>query len=624
MEGAGRRIPAWKRLGLKLKSGQSAGTTQENQVNVAEHHHGEARVSAAINSNSDHNAPDRVDESTQSLGKRKHPAEDGIQKVRKSRKTEEQHESHGRTGQIAPTITSLDNGAAAPLPSTTASDKPRPKGDPNYRQKKGRKSDQYDSRKPTPRLPPETSGAQRPQQPRTPSLSPGQLDLASDGATLLVSTETDFPASAAVATQKNTRTLAKGDTKSASSSMAPRIDRRKSVTFTPDTKTVDGNSASNLFKKWAQEQKGAGAEFSQTEVAQFAPPPKSHPANGLPAASPPSAKSEKKERKSEKKVKKSASVLQPRTSDHSKEILLVEAHQEPIPDNEEATIPAASKGKKKDISRYTDYLAQYHNDRPNWKFNKARQNDILENALNIFRIPDSHSEALIAYVKGLQGAGVIQRLKQRCAIAIEELDAEMSTMDDAEVRKAAEEEALHERLSRERKRRRLEGDIENMLDHPYSEGYIRRLKKGRAQALLTALSLAAPAPAPASALAPAPAPAPEIPKYRTMKGLSKKFSPEPERPSAPIRQPRKKKRRTEVSSNESSDSSSSEDSGESDSESGSASSASSEAGDSTSDESSSGDEAPGSASDGSSSSDSGSDSRSGPEDASSDSDSDST
>jgi hypothetical protein len=66
-------------------------------------------------------------------------------------------------------------------------------------------------------------------------------------------------------------------------SLSPsKADRRKSVTFTPDTKTSDGNSASNLFKKWVAEQKGSGADFTQAEVSQFTEPPKVHIANSNP------------------------------------------------------------------------------------------------------------------------------------------------------------------------------------------------------------------------------------------------------------------------------------------------------------------------------------------------------
>jgi hypothetical protein len=619
MDHAARRTPAWKRLGLKLKNDQSGGETRQDENHVAEHQHGESHTARSGSPDVGLHASVKVQESSPSLGKRKHAAEDDGQIVKKSRKVQTHDSPHEEVGQTAPTFTQLDGGATAPTSKAAdPSDKPRPKGDPNYRKKKGRKNDQHNSRKSAPAMVVET-------RPRTPSLSPGPPDQLSDGATLLVSTETDFPDSSSAAAHKSTKKLGKGrDSNSASSSLSPRIDRRKSVTFTPDTKTADGNSASNLFKKWAHEQKGSSAEFSQSEVVQFAPPPKSHPANDIPTPNSTDTKAEKNVRKAERKAKKSAPGSQLGPSDPKPQ----EAQQELVGNSEQTATTAVSGGKKKDTSRYTDYLMQYHSDRSNWKFNKAKQNDVLDNALNVFRIPEDYLEALIAYVKGLQGAGVIERLKQRCASAIEELDREIDAMDDAETRKAMEEEALQERLSKERKRRRLEGDVEGLLGHPHSDGYIRRLKRRRAQALMTALNLAAPAPAPA------PAPVPRT--NGISKNLSRKFSdsPEPVRPLVQRKAAKKNKQRSmNVSSDESSESSSSdgnssESSGDSDdgsstdsdgtgSESDSGSSASDKGGVSASNASSS-DEAP----DHSSSSENSDGTGSGSEDADSESDSD--
>lgn len=161
----------------------------------------------------------------------------------------------------------------------------------------------------------------------------------------------------------------------------------------------------------------------------------------------------------------------------------------------------------------------------------------MDNALNIFRIPDTYSEALVEYVKGLQGAGIIERLRNRWFKAIEEID-EAERRNPMDEREALKEAALQERLAKERKRRRLEGDIENMVDHPYSEGYIRRLKRSRAEALCSALQIAMPA-----------APTPQF-------GLRQMAQQNPSEPAQSVA--RKRKRRTDISSDESSDSSSSE------------------------------------------------------------------
>ncbi|PVH95896.1 hypothetical protein DM02DRAFT_617568 [Periconia macrospinosa] len=492
------RQPAWKRLGLKLQNGDQS--TQEHAPQNHQHQHDEvSRERGGAVQSPSHVSLDPIDLKKSQLGKRKHEHEPA-EKNKKS-KTSKHQSVEQDTIQKSPPATGHANNPVNPEPVSNA----RPKGDANYRKKKNQRNGRNatteahsDSRSLKPKV--KDSALKRP---RTPSLSPDPG--------LLASTETDFH-------------QGQLPQNSSSSPPPPRPDRRKSVTFTPDTKTVDGNSASNLFKKWVQDQK-ATEEFTEAEVAQFAPPPKVHPANGIPPT-------ETKDTKKAKKAKKSTAQSTPTISE-AKGVTT------------EPKAPAAA-NKKKDPSRYLDYLTAYHTDRSNWKFNKAIQNDVLSNALNIFRIPEEHSEALIAYVQGLQGAGVIQRLKQQCATAIEEIEAAGtdSDMDDPKDRKAAQEQALKEQLTKQRKRRRLDRDIDNALGHPYSEGYIRRLKKGRAQALLKALNIAAPAPAPA--LAPSP---------RTNGEMNQK----------PTR--KRKQRLEDISSDESTDSSSSEESSESESDS---------------------------------------------------------
>ncbi|KAF1950540.1 hypothetical protein CC80DRAFT_496784 [Byssothecium circinans] len=478
------RVPAWKRLGLKLQKFDQSSEQPAPQKN--HHQRGDALVERKAASEIRNHSPIAPIGNTSSrLGKRKHqddPAEPRDETSKKSKGAQSLERGDGIADYVS-TTTTISNEQPARI---SASDT-RPKGDPNYRKKKekGQKSKRnFQSTEnalaskvkvkaaklsPESNLSVKASGSSL----RTPSLSPGRLD---PGATLIASTETDFPPSPPKRNEP-------------SSSPPAQVDRRKSVTFTPDTKTVDGNSASNLFKKWAQEQKTT-KEFTEAEVAQFTPPPKVHPANDHP------------------------------TSNAA---------------NSKAT------GKKKDPTQYLDYLTQYHTDRPNWKFNKAKQNDVLDNALNIFRIPDEYSDALIAYVAGLQGAAAIERLRQRCVSTIEEVEAAgteseegedrqtTEAMDDPKVRQAAQDEALKEHLTKQRRRRRLDRDLENIHDHPHADGYIGRLKKSRAQALLKALSLP-----------------PRSPSKRVLPNQDRKA-------------PKKKKMRTvDESSDESSDSSSSD------------------------------------------------------------------
>jgi hypothetical protein len=205
----------------------------------------------------------------------------------------------------------------------------------------------------------------------------------------------------------------------------------------------------------------------------------------------------------------------------------------------------APKGKKKDPSVYIAYLTQYHNDRDNWKFNKAKQNDVVDNALNIFRIPNEHTDALVEYVAGLKGAGVIERLRERCRATVKDLEEQDAQMNEAEAKKVAQEDAEQERILKERKRRNTEGDMTDLSNHEYSPGFIRRLQRRRAEALLNALGRAAPV-------------SPAVNPKSSINPLMEHV--EPAKPIA-----RKRKRRTEVSSDESS-SDSSDDSSDADSD----------------------------------------------------------
>jgi hypothetical protein len=440
------RVPAWKKLGLTLSKFDQP---QDHVTDQSGH-----AVGAADLSNLQHNASVTTSKENgkahERLGKRKLAAEP-VDHADRALKKAKYEETNCQTHLDLPSTTASNNGPEHEA-NTATSQTGKSKGDPNYRKKKG--ANNVQSRQkflsvPEPILQESLGGEDgvtRDRRSKTPSLSPGRLD---DDATLRVSTETDFPATAV--TPKRQLAAIRNSSKGTLSSSPPRTDRRKSVTFTPDTKTVDGNSASNLFKKWAQEQKNAGtdADFSQTAVSQFTPPPAIHPANDLPVSSPATSTTGKKSKKTDKKPDK------PKLEE-KKELI---ATAKPA-----KAVLTTSQTKKKNPSRYISYLVQYHTHRQNWKFNKAKQNDVLDNALNIFRIPEEHSEALIEYVRGLQGAGVITRLKQRCTTIIDEIDTADSKMTDVEMREVAKQEALQDRLCKEKKRRQLDADIENMYE----------------------------------------------------------------------------------------------------------------------------------------------------------------
>jgi hypothetical protein len=538
------RIPAWRRLGLALKNEHQSGVAvpepqaPQSDPQPSATHDGLQTSQQQFGSS---NEP-AVNGKSSKLGKRKHqhePAEDHQEDPKKSRTAATENETNGAAGLGLPDIT-----VVASVPEAAPATGAQKKGDSNYRKKKEKPS------KPTKRRK-QDRDAQNPnlearnQSGRGSALSLGQPVPVTRSPTLLASTETDYTQVAPIATpQRPHKKSSRKDT----SGSPPANDRRKSVAFTPDTKRSDGNTGQDYFKAWVAEQKGTGPVSQPPEVSNFV-------LHSLIADEEKLARSNGQ--LDGKKTTESDGLRAENTKEEDSPPPKPAAKEQktPVKSSESKrataapTAPNSAKGNKKDPSIYIAYLTQYYSDRSNWKFNKAKQNDVVDNALNLFRIPDEHTEALTEYVAGLQGAGVIERLGERCHATIKELDEQdaQNPMDDAETHKLAKEEAEHERITRERKRRKTEGDVTDFASHPYSAGFVRRLQRHRAKALLNALGRAAPV---------SPAVTPKT-----------AFNPEIKIVAQPERNVRKRKRRTDVSSDESSSDSSSDESSESDSDS---------------------------------------------------------
>ncbi|KAJ9643540.1 hypothetical protein H2201_005248 [Coniosporium apollinis] len=287
----------------------------------------------------------------------------------------------------------------------------------------------------------------------------------------------------------------------------PSKSRRKSVAFTPETKREDGDSAQQLFKAWVQEQKDAGTEagFTPEQIAEFLPPSRKSVSSedGLTAQPKEAPVKKSKKAKKEKKTKAGASEPDPPTS--------VEAGQDKdeAPSNPSEGQPSVEERKsaKKALReartkptpttqptpQYIEYLTLYHTSRSTWKFNKAKQTDLLKNLFNIYRIPSQYDDALIAYISGLQGQAARQRLRETATAVIAEdvgnppaafVQASTDTMDDPAARKAAHDDTLRERLRKEQKRRREQDDEEAAQ----SEEHQQKLKRRRrAEKVLLAL-----------------------------------------------------------------------------------------------------------------------------------------
>ncbi|KAI9769251.1 MAG: hypothetical protein M1840_004380 [Geoglossum simile] len=156
----------------------------------------------------------------------------------------------------------------------------------------------------------------------------------------------------------------------------PQTRKRKSVTFTPETKVEDGDSVRQLFKAWVTEQK---AEDPSSQAENFVKAFES----GVPHSKP--AK-EAKMRGAKEKWQRidSQAGIQLRTPPT---VNVTPLHSAIV------------------------YLLDHYQPGSNWKFNKAKQSYLLKHLFDFSKVPADYDEALRGYIVGLQGQGVRARAR---------------------------------------------------------------------------------------------------------------------------------------------------------------------------------------------------------------------
>ncbi|KAL2073315.1 hypothetical protein VTL71DRAFT_10639 [Oculimacula yallundae] len=165
--------------------------------------------------------------------------------------------------------------------------------------------------------------------------------------------------------------------------ITPRLERKKSVTFTPETKHEDGDSIKQLFNSWKSEQQAQDPtfDFGKSGPAFETPEPQQIEVTVDPSLSEKEQRVQRvkpaPEKASKPKSKKPSKIVKPSAP---------------------STRP------------YLQYLRQYCDSRESWKFNKNHQNHLLKHAFDIEFVPSDHVHFLYEYVKGLQG-GVRTRLR---------------------------------------------------------------------------------------------------------------------------------------------------------------------------------------------------------------------
>ncbi|MCJ1450754.1 hypothetical protein MMC28_001088 [Mycoblastus sanguinarius] len=201
--------------------------------------------------------------------------------------------------------------------------------------------------------------------------------------------------------------------------------KRKSVSFTPETKTQDGDSVKQLYRTWVASQVAKNPSFNPLTAspalksvtpATFASPETSSSFIPTSAPSPTPKKTEVKKAKSKTKPKSSQ---YPSTSDPSQ------------------PSPAVS------------YLQTHHTDLEHWKFSKPHQNHLLKHLFSLSHLPSFCDSALLSYFKGLQGSAR-SRVRQE-ALAIREEDAKWLASDSSDDKERMENETNAQCLARRRR-----------------------------------------------------------------------------------------------------------------------------------------------------------------------------
>ncbi|SLM41193.1 Protein of unknown function DUF2373 [Lasallia pustulata] len=229
---------------------------------------------------------------------------------------------------------------------------------------------------------------------------------------------------------------------------APCLTKRKSVTFTPDTKTEDGDSIKQLYHTWLAEQKAEDHSFTPDHAGQalkLASPSPLPPSNEPPAT----------------KAKK------PKKAQPSK----------PAPPQPNPPSPALK------------YLTHHHTSLPTWKFSKAKQTTLLKHVFSPSLIPPTHDPALSSYLSGLRGANARSRIRATASTIItadeESLSAEpgpeAADMDDPALRRAHYQHALQRYKAQLRGLELEREERERELDPAWRA---RLLKRKRAELVL--------------------------------------------------------------------------------------------------------------------------------------------
>ena len=195
--------------------------------------------------------------------------------------------------------------------------------------------------------------------------------------------------------------------------------KRKSVSFTPETKAEDGSSLKDVYGAWLKAQQAEDPVFDAKQLD----PALRVTENGNGAGKVyPSPVVDIEVDKSSAHASLLSREAQDATSHSSPLLPQVEAQAQPFKKKKENSRSKTKtktkinkiKSPKPDIdpsSPHLIYLTHHHTNPSIWKFSKPTQNHILKHLFSLRQIPTTYDPALLSYLSGLKGALARQRIR---------------------------------------------------------------------------------------------------------------------------------------------------------------------------------------------------------------------
>lgn len=220
--------------------------------------------------------------------------------------------------------------------------------------------------------------------------------------------------------------------------------RGKSVSFTPDTKTGDGDSVKGLYKTWITKQIATDPSFDPSAISPALRSiiPSTIVSPGAPSAviSTSTSNSDATARANKKPTKKIKTRLPKISSDSG------HSRFDPV----------------------LTYLTTHHVSPQTWKFSKSHQNQILKHLFSLKHIPPSYDSALRPYIHGLKGTSARSRVRKD-ALAIREEDEKWLESESSESERMENETAAQCNARRRRDYEAAVARMRQMLEEKEDE-----------------------------------------------------------------------------------------------------------------------------------------------------------